>query len=62
MCHQTHLAIWTITDFLTFVQLRNSEMINYENISHNVAITNLGQKRKITLYLDLYQQSNLNKS
>ena len=39
MCHQTHLAIWTITDFLTFVQLRNSEMINYENISHNVAIT-----------------------
>ena len=46
MCHQTHLAIWTITDFLTFVQLRNSEMINYENISHNVAITNLGQKTK----------------
>ena len=35
MCHQTHLAIWTITDFLTFVQLRNSEMINCKNISNN---------------------------
>ena len=37
MCHQTHLAIWTITDFLTFVQLKNSKMINYKNISNNVA-------------------------
>ena len=55
MCHQTHLAIWTITDFLTFVQLRNSEMINCKNISNNV-------KRNITLYLDLYQQNNSNKS
>ena len=46
MCHQTHLAIWTITDFLTFVQLRNSEMINCKNISNNVAKNNLGQKTK----------------
>ena len=57
MCHQTHLAIWTITDFLTFVQLKNSKMINYKNISNNVVI-----KRNITLYLDLYQQNNSNKS
>ena len=35
MCHQTHLAIWTITDFLTFVQLKNSKMINYRNIPNN---------------------------
>ena len=46
MCHQTHLAIWTITDFLTFVQLKYSQMINYENISNNVAKNNLGQKTK----------------
>ena len=40
MCHQTHLAIWTITDFLTFVQLKKSKMINYKNISNNVAKNN----------------------
>ena len=57
MCHQTHLAIWTITDFLTFVQLKNSKMINYKNIFNNVA-----KKRNITLYLDLYQQNNSNTS
>ena len=52
MCHQTHLAIWTITDFITFVQQKNSQMINYENISN----------KNVTLYLDLYQQNNSNKS
>ena len=58
MCHQTHLAIWTITDFLTFVQLKNSKMINYENISNNVA----KNKTKLNFISRFVPKNNSNKS
>ena len=55
MCHQTHLAIWTITDFLTFVQLKNSKMINYKNISNNVAKHNQTKYNFISIFVPTKQ-------